>query len=117
MAMQIDNIDNWVKHAQATIPSIATSLIRAQIEQTAGRLENIARELEQIEGKLKKERADGTSKVKRAKWLIKADTVARLLQKARNAKQDLAFAVQWQQKAMVDHLSTALSQHFIQNER
>lgn len=76
-------------------------------------MENIARELERIEGKLGKERPDGASKVKKAKWLVKADTVERLLQKARNAKQDLAFAIQWQQNAILDHLSTALSGDFI----
>lgn len=115
--VQIENIDNWVKHAQATISSIAAGPIKTQIAQTAGRLEDIARGLERIEGRLKKDMDDGTFKVKRTRWLLKADMIAKLLQKARSAKQDLSFAIQWQQKATIDHLSSAMSQHFIRNEQ
>lgn len=117
LVVQIDNIDNWVEHARSTLPSFTAGPIKAQIEQVVGRLRIITKDLELIALKLKREMDDGSFKVKKAKWLIKADSIAKLLRKARDAKQDLSWAVNSQQTAMMGHYFTAISHHFILNEQ
>lgn len=104
ISAQIQDINDWVNHARATIPSSAATLIKGKIAQAAQRLANINEDLKRIEGKLKTELDDGTFKVKKAKWLIKADTIGKLRQKARDAKIDMSHAVDWQQLAMMDQM-------------
>lgn len=104
LAIQIQDIEDSIEHARLTTPSSAAGIIQNKIARTAQRLFKINEDLKQIESKLKKEMEDGTFKVKRARWLIKANTIGKLLQKARNAKHDLSHAVDWQKHAMMDHM-------------
>lgn len=122
LLVQIENISSWIIHAKSTIPSIAkvAPIVQSQLAQIARKLENIAKELKGIEDRLKKETADGSFKVNKAKWLIKSDKIAKMLQKARYAKADLALAIQWQQHAQLNHImevSTGISQNLVRGEQ
>lgn len=113
LAVQIQNIEDWVNHARLTTPSSAAGIIKDKIEQTARRLLKINEDLKKVETKLKKEMEDGTFKVKRARWLIKADTIGKLLQKARNAKHDMSHAIDWRKLEIMDQMM----QNSIRNEQ
>lgn len=120
--MQTENIYNWIEHAKLTIPlaALASPFIRGQIAQIGQKFTKIVNDLKEIEEKLKKEAADGSFKVKKARWLVESEKIAKLRNKAREAKQDLLFIFNWQQQGQADYLTQALdgiSRDVIRDER
>ena len=83
-------------------------------------MKNIAKDLEKLEDDVTRKFNDGSFKVKKTKWLTEAGKVAKLLEKARNAKDDLSSAILWQQTAQLDRIeevTVGILQHSVRSEQ
>lgn len=71
----------------------------------------IAEDLSNIADACRREKDDGTYTVKTGKWLTQSNKIAELLQRAREAQEDLQFVVDLMQVTLLNRHSVVLGQH------
>ena len=76
--------------------------LQEQLNKTAKRLDNVEKSLSEVESALSEVEDDGSLKSKKVKWLVKSNTVVKLLEEAQLAKGDLSFIIQWQQSHQIE---------------